>query len=66
MPVMYGHLTKKLVGLSTTILKVVGHCAGLDHPGEEEGERRHERREGRGQLGPQSNTRVSCNLEIMN
>ena len=65
-PVMDGHLTEKLVGLSTTILKVVGHGAGLDHPREEEGERGHERREGRGRLGPQSNTRVSCNLEIMN
>ena len=65
-PVMDGHLTEKLVGLSTTIFKVVRHSASLDHPGEEEGERGHERREGRGRLGPQSNTRVSCNLEIMN
>lgn len=62
-PVMDGHLTEKLVGLSTAILKVVRHGASLDHPGKEEGERGHERREGRGRLGPQRNTRVSCNLE---
>ncbi len=61
-PVVDGHLTEKLVGLSTTILKVVRHGASLDHPGKEEGERGHERREGRGRLGPQRNTRVSRNL----
>ena len=61
-PVTNGHLTEQLVGLSATIFKVVRHGARLDHPGEEEGERGHERRERRGRLGAQRNTRVSCNL----
>jgi hypothetical protein len=64
-PVVDRHLTEKLVGLSTTILKVLRHGASLDHPGKEEGERGHERREGRGRLGAQRNTRVSRNLVVM-
>lgn len=61
-PVMDGHLTEQLVGLGTTAVKVLRHGASLDHPGKEEGERRHECREGRGGLGAQRYTRVSCNL----
>ena len=60
---MDGHLTEQLVGLSTTTVKVLRHAASLDHPREKEGERGHERREGRGGLGAQCNTRVSCNLD---
>ena len=61
-PVVDGHLTEKLVGLSATAFKVLRHGASLDHPGKEEGEWGHERREGRGGLGAQRNTRVRCNL----
>lgn len=59
MPMVDSHLAEKLVGLYATALKVLRHGAGFDHPGEEERERGHERRQGRGRLGAQRNTRVS-------